>query len=137
MLKNIHCPCRGIHVQGLPKTLPLYRDCCSRFMESGEAVPDALHLMRSRYSAFVLKNAPYLLSSWHISTRPDSVNFDKCQWQGLEIHAFISPSLLDQTPLKAEVHFTARMRQGLKITKLFERSVFVQEDGLWQYLCDI
>ena len=39
-------------------------DCCGRFIEQGQLPPDALHLMRSRYTAFVLENEAYLLRTW-------------------------------------------------------------------------
>ena len=62
--------------------------------------------MRSRYSAFVLCNEPYLLATWHPSTRPNSVPFDKNQkWLGLRV--------VDARPTgeaSAEVEFIARSR---------------------------
>ena len=33
-------------------------------------------LMRSRYSAFVLEKAGYLLSTWHASQRPATLDFE-------------------------------------------------------------
>lgn len=46
-----------------------YAACCGRY-HNGIPAPDAGSLMRSRYSAYVLKLEPYLLASWHTSTRP-------------------------------------------------------------------
>jgi len=43
--------------------------------------------MRSRFVAFCLQNADYLLSTWDISTRPEKIDFsnDNTQWIRLEI----------------------------------------------------
>lgn len=70
------CPC-GSHLD--------YGDCCGRFHE-GAAAPDALSLMKSRYSAFVKGRADYLLKTWHESTRPHELDLSEpVKWMGLEI----------------------------------------------------
>ena len=40
--------------------------------------------MRSRYSAYVLRLAPYLLATWHASTRPATLDLadDATRWTG-------------------------------------------------------
>ena len=67
-----------------PKKCPcgngLYRKCCGRFhpLFAGENVvlPKNVELlMRSRYSAFALGMADYLLDTWHPSTRPSELDF--------------------------------------------------------------
>ena len=86
--------------------------------------------MRSRYSAFVLLQADYLRATWHVSTRPDTLDFESgARWLGLEVrrHQFTG---LDS----AEVEFVARYRLGGKATRLHEKSRFVREDGRWLYV---
>src|SRR5215469_6940288 len=62
-----------------------YSECCGP-LHAGGAPPDAQSLMRSRYCAFVLCNEPYLLATWHPSTRPGSIPFDRKQkWLGLRV----------------------------------------------------
>lgn len=87
--------------------------------------------MRSRYSAFVLRNAPYLLATWHESTRPRSMAFEpKMKWLGLRI--VDSRTTSDTT---AEVEFIARYRVGGgSAARLHERSRFVLEHGRWFYV---
>ena len=87
--------------------------------------------MRSRYSAFVLRNEPYLLASWHPSTRPASIPFDSNQkWLGLRIVE--AKSTGTDT---AEVEFIARFRiGGASAERLHERSRFVRENGRWLYV---
>jgi len=86
--------------------------------------------MRSRYSAFVLKNEPYLLASWHSSARPASVEFIAEQkWLGLKV------VLASGDGDRAEVEFIARFRSGgASAQRLHERSRFVREDGRWFYV---
>lgn len=100
--------------------------------------------MRSRYSAFVLGLADYLLATWHPSTRPPTLELDAgTHWLGLEVRAH---RLLDGLGAEAgsesgreanatgEVEFVARSRVAGKGQRLHERSRFVREDGRWFYV---
>ena len=79
-----------------------YKDCCGRFHD-GLLAPDALSLMKSRYSAFVYKRADYLLKTWHESTRPQQLDLtDPIKWLGLEIVSFATEGS------QATVSFIAR-----------------------------
>jgi SEC-C motif-containing protein len=86
--------------------------------------------MRSRYTAFVLKNEPYLLASWHPSTRPSSIEFiPEQKWLGLNVVATSTEAE------RGQVEFIARFRiGGMPAQRLHERSRFVREDGHWLYL---
>jgi SEC-C motif-containing protein len=86
--------------------------------------------MRSRYAAFVLCNEPYLLATWHPSTRPASIPFDTNQkWLGLSIVETRS------TGDSAEVEFIARSRvSNAPAVRHHERSRFVCEGGRWFYV---
>lgn len=87
--------------------------------------------MRSRYAAFVLHNANYLLATWHVNTRPESMSFDSNQkWLGLKIvEAAIT------SPLTAQVEFIARYRiGGGSAARHHERSRFIKEDERWYYV---
>lgn len=87
--------------------------------------------MRSRYSAFVLCNEPYLLATWHPSTRPGSIAFDKNQkWLGLTV---VAASTTGEH--SAEVEFIARSRvANAAAIRHHERSRFVREGGKWLYV---
>ncbi len=109
-----------------------YADCCGRFIEdfNDVAAPDAEHLMRSRYSAFVLERSDYLLATWHSSTRPASLDFDAgAKWLGLEVREHQATGADT-----AEVEFVARYRVDGKAIRMHERSRFVREDGRWFYV---
>ncbi|MFM2050428.1 MAG: hypothetical protein RL682_919 [Pseudomonadota bacterium] len=130
------CPCGQRNV----KTQPLrYGNCCGRYLEGDghtdpALAPDAQALMRSRYSAFVLERAPYLLASWHASHRPAAIEFESgVKWLGLEVRSYEPPT--PEHPDAAEVEFVARQKPASgSAVRLHERSRFVCEGGRWLYL---
>ncbi len=87
--------------------------------------------MRSRYSAYVQRLEPYLLATWHATTRPASLDLatDTARWLGLEIRRH-ETSDTD----RAVVEFVARYRIGGRAQRLHEISRFVREDGRWFYV---
>ena len=124
-----HCPCGRTDARGRPMT---YAACCGRYLDhwDEQPAPDAESLMRSRYSAFVLQRADYLLATWHAPQRPPSVDFDPgARWLGLEVRAARATG--DDT---AEVEFVARHRIAGRAVRLHERSRFVREGGRWFYV---
>ena len=83
--------------------------------------------MRSRYTAFAIGDAAYLLASWHPSTRPPSLALDPgIRWTRLEVLE-ARGGLLDREGL---VHFRAHSSAGVQE----ERSRFARDAGRWAYL---
>ncbi len=123
---NLLTPCPCGHLDG-------YLRCCGPLHDGGHA-GTAEQLMRSRYSAYVLKREDYLLSSWHVDTRPASLHLDEQQpppsWLGLKI---CRQQALDDD--HASVEFVARYRLGGgRAQRQHETSRFVREAGRWFYL---
>ena len=115
------CPC------GLPAT---YADCCGRLHAGGNALTCEA-LMRSRYAAFVVQDAAYLLRTWHPDTRPPAVDFDPgMRWVRLEIL-----ETTEGSPFHAAgtVTFRAHYTDGGRPDSLHEKSRFVRHDGDWVY----
>ncbi|MEE1754015.1 YchJ family protein [Streptomyces sp. SP18CS02] len=109
-----------------------YAACCGRFHSGRETAPTAEALMRSRYSAFVVRDEPYLLRTWAPATRPASVDFDPgTRWAGLEIAGTTDGTLFHTT---GTVTFVARYTQGGEPGSLHERSRFEKVDGAWVYV---
>jgi len=87
--------------------------------------------MRSRYTAYARGEAPYLLSSWHRSTRPRRLDLDPdLRWTGLTVRS-ATGGLLD---VFGVVAFEARYDDGGRSGVLREISRFVREDGRWYYV---
>jgi SEC-C motif-containing protein len=125
-MNKTFCPCGRTTAKGQPLAL----DACCGLYHAGTAAPDAESLMRSRYTAFVLGDAPYLLATWHSSQRPAELTLEAgAKWLGLEIKQHCNTG--EHT---AEVEFVARFRVGGKAVRQHERSRFVREDGRWFYV---
>ncbi|MBS1188027.1 MAG: hypothetical protein H6R04_2045 [Burkholderiaceae bacterium] len=114
------CPCGG----------GVFSACCGRFIEQRLVPQTALELMRSRYSAYVLRDEAYLQQTWYGTTRPERVlhDDDGVKWLSLEIVAH------GEQNGDATVEFVARYKLQGRAQKLHEISRFVREDGRWYYL---
>ena len=109
-----------------------YGACCAP-LHAGEAAPTAERLMRSRYAAFVTLNEPYLLQTWHKSTRPASMDLDESiEWKRL----FISDTTAGgEYDTEGFVVFTAIARTEDGRFEQRERSRFVRDGaGRWVYI---
>jgi SEC-C motif-containing protein len=117
------CPC-GLR-------LP-YAACCGRLHAGQATAATAEALMRSRYSAFAVSEAAYLLRTWHRATRPPQVRFDPDdRWSRLDILGKTGGGLLDA---EGTVEFTAHYRHRGVARTLHENSRFVRDAGDWAYL---
>ena len=88
-------------------------------------------MMRSRYSAFVLKLEPYLLATWHPDTRPATLDLatDATRWLGLEVKQHVVES-----ETSATVEFIARYKVNGRAHRLHEISRFRRIENQWLYL---
>ncbi|GAA4574696.1 YchJ family metal-binding protein [Micromonospora coerulea] len=121
--ETLPCPCGS----GLP-----YADCCRPVHRGEAAAATAEALMRSRFSAFAVGDADYLLRSWHSSTRPARLHLDpSLRWTRLEILGTDRGGLLDS---EGTVEFRAHYREAGRPGTLAEHSRFVREDARWVYL---
>lgn len=109
-----------------------YVECCEP-LHHGAPAATAEALMRSRYSAYALRLEPYLLATWHVRTRPSSLDLHRDapapKWLGLRV--------LRHEPQQdqAIVEFVARYRVGGgSAQRMHETSRFAREDGRWFYL---
>ncbi|ADY26164.1 UPF0225 protein ychJ [Deinococcus proteolyticus MRP] len=100
--------------------------CCGPRLSGERPAETPEALMRSRYTAFVLQDAPYLLATWHPSTRPATLDLGGTRWLGLTIHGASGD----------RVRFSARFQEDGRKHILREDSRFVQDEaeGRWLYL---
>ncbi|NUS57481.1 MAG: preprotein translocase [Streptomycetaceae bacterium] len=88
--------------------------------------------MRSRYSAFAVNDAAYLLTSWHSSTRPRALDLDpRLRWTGLDIVGTTGGTAFHT---EGTVEFVAHYTESGHADSLRENSSFVRENGNWVYL---
>ena len=123
------CPCGRLNPAKRPVA---FADCCAPYLDDAENTPanNAEVLMRSRYSAYVLGQARYLLETWHPRTRPiELLVDDSTKWLGLDVrrHTAVDAD-------HAKVEFVARYRTAGRGARIHELSRFVREAGRWYYL---
>ncbi|MFE9423282.1 YchJ family protein [Kitasatospora sp. NPDC006697] len=117
------CPC------GLPAA---YADCCGRLHRGLAPAATAEQLMRSRYSAFAVRDTAYLLRSWHPDTRPAELDLAPAlSWERLEI---IGSTEGGPFHTAGTVEFRAHYREHGVPGSLHENSRFLRHEGAWVYL---
>lgn len=111
----------------------LFPQCCGPYLAGSELPPTAESLMRSRFTAFQVRDSDYLAASWDASTRPAAMNFDGDErlWSSLEIVDTIGGGSDDP---RGVVEFKARFELGDDTYLLHEISRFQQVEGRWFYL---
>jgi SEC-C motif-containing protein len=110
-----------------------YQQCCEPF-HSGKVYPStALSLMRSRYTAYVLRNVHYLQETWDITKRPAAIDFSRenITWLRLEIVDFKKGGVNDN---KGIVTFKAFYQQDDIECVMNEISRFTKTNDRWYYL---
>ena len=118
------CPCYS----GL-----LFGSCCGPYL-SRDALPDhAEALMRSRFSAFQLRDAVYVKETWDPIKRPKHLDFDQDErrWSHLEVVSKTGGCPQDE---RGVVEFKAKYELGDDTYLFHEISRFVKREGRWLYL---
>lgn len=88
--------------------------------------------MASRFSAFAVGDAGYLLATWHPSSRPAELVLDDDEhWWRLDVVETVGGGPFDTSGI---VEFRAHHRSSAGRGVVHERSRFVREDGRWFYL---
>ena len=119
------CPCDS----GKP-----FSACCAPYLAGEIPAPTAEALMRSRYCAYTRRDEPYLLRTWHPTTRPDRLALagdEGLRWLGLKI---LKRSAGGADESSGTVEFVARFKSDGKAGRMREISRFVREEGRWYYL---
>jgi len=101
--------------------------CCGKFISKEEKPKSAVELMRSRYSAYVLKNGQYLYDtcSKHLQNKEDieAINKHDTEWIGLKIESFS----------EKEVTFMAYYKENSTMGVMKEHSFFIVDDEGYKY----
>ena len=105
--------------------------CCGPLLAGKQAARTAEALMRSRYTAYVLRDIDYLLASWHPATRPMVIDPATIpDWCGLQV---IRTEQGNEAETEGVVEFIATAVARKQFYRFHEVSRFVQEEGQWFY----
>ncbi len=113
-----------------------YSLCCHPYLSEGLPAPTPEKLMRSRYSAFVLKDADYLIKTWYPDCQAASfaedirAGFANTEWLGLTVF----DTTINPDGAEGLVSFVARFAEAGKTGAIIERSRFLKQDGRWYYI---
>jgi SEC-C motif-containing protein len=113
-----------------------YKDCCAPFIEERLTPQTAEDLMRSRYSAYVKCEIPYIAKT-HFETARDEFDFDSAkswaensEWLGLEVVKTEGGGPEDSVGM---VEFAAKFKIDDQLQCHREKSKFVKIKGKWLY----
>jgi SEC-C motif domain protein len=113
-----------------------YEECCFPFISGSLKPKNPEQLMRSRYSAFCIKDIEYLISTHHFSKRQLNEceilaqTIQETQWLGLKV---LKTEKDSKKKYFGYVEFVAFYKNG-QIEQLHENSKFIHENGHWYYL---
>jgi len=115
-----------------------YEECCEPFVVGKKKAPTAETLMRSRYSAYVVKNINYIDETQitlenEVFNKEEALKWaDSSEWMGLEIRKTQKGESNDNTGV---VEFVAHYKDKASGTELHhhETSLFQKKDGEWMF----
>ena len=91
--------------------------------------------MRSRFTAFALGDAAYLLRTWHASTSPRTLDLTGGpRFTRLEVLGASGGTMFDR---EGTVRFRAHYVEGRSPGVLSENSRFTRENGQWYYIAPV
>ena len=123
------CPCHS----GVP-----YSACCEPYHQ-GILPESALLLMRSRYAAYALGLAEYIMKTTRWGENTAALPSEQWKKSIMEFSSstnFLGLKILFYTEAgnSAVVKFTALLKQGSRDASFTETSQFVKENGRWLYI---
>jgi SEC-C motif-containing protein len=106
------------------------KKCCLPLIQGDEIALTVEQLMRSRYTAYALREPEYIVNTWHVDTRPNDLVLEKSTiWSGLKI---LKAS--NRTANTAWVEFIAYFENNRVPGQMHERSRFLYLTDRWFYI---
>ena len=130
---NNPCPCGS---------LQKYKKCCKVFHDKIKLPKTVLELMKSRFTAFSVQNADYIVFTTH-KDNPDFTNdikswkadiLDFSQNTNFEKLEILDFSEEDAEDTESFVTFKATLKQYNNDISFTEKSRFLKENGKWLYV---
>ena len=113
-----------------------YGSCCRPVIKGEKPAATAEQLMRSRYSAYVKKEMPYILESLHPDHRSDydenssKAWAERAQWHGIKILSTVKGGIEDS---EGQVEFAVSYTENGFRQEHHELSSFKKEKGAWVF----
>ena len=108
-----------------------FENCCQIYLTGAKKAPTAETLMRSRYSAYAIGAADYLVATTHSSTRKLHRKEDILEWS--KSNHWMQLEVLNSTTTTVKFKAYYKDYQG-KVQVHEELSTFVLENGSWFYV---
>lgn len=108
-----------------------FEDCCQVYLKGTQKAPTAETLMRSRYSAYAIGDANYLVATTHSSTRKLHKKEDILEWS--QSNHWKQLEVLNSTATSVKFKAYYLDYQGKPFVHE-EHSTFVLENGSWFYV---
>ncbi len=110
-----------------------FANCCGKFISGAASAPTPEALMRSRFSAYCVKDYGYIWRTYGKHQRPSlseaslAHSASNTVWLGLEVIASSSQGN------GGSVEFAAIYKEGNSVFRMHEISQFEYQDGAWVY----
>jgi len=108
-----------------------FEDCCEPYIKGTTNAPTAERLMRSRYSAFAVGAADYLVNTTHISKRRLHNKKDILEWSLSNKWIKLEILASSETTVTFNAYY---LDANLKAQVHYEHSTFKLENGIWFYV---
>ena len=108
-----------------------FKTCCEPFLDKAIFPETPEQLMRSRYSAYVIHNADYLMETTHVSQRKYYSKAEILHWS--KSNTWIKLEVLEafDNIVKFKAYY---LDQKLQAKIHHEKSTFKQENEIWFYV---
>ena len=126
---SLLCPC-GSNI--------LFDECCQPYIDETKPAPTPTALMLSRYTAYTLKNASYLIATWHPDCHAEhwreslQDGFATTQWLGLQVLNQHEGRDQDEGFVEFAARFTETGQEQIHL--IHERSRFLRLKDRWYYI---
>jgi SEC-C motif-containing protein len=108
-----------------------FENCCQLYIDGTKKTPTAEALMRSRYSAYAIGNADYLVATTHSSTRKKHKKSDILEWSKSNNWKRLKIINSTETIVKFSAYY---IDNHLKAQIHTEESTFIYEEENWFYV---
>lgn len=108
-----------------------FEKCCQSIIEGLQKATTAEELMRSRYSAYCVQDADYLLETTHHSTRKFHNKEDILEWSKSNHWLKLEIISANENTVDFKAYY---LDESQKAIIHHEKSTFTFEDGSWFYV---